>query len=308
MNYTLSQLQIFCVVVEKRSITLASEQLNLTQPAVSIQLKNFQQQFNIPLYEIVNQRLYITEFGMEIYDQVHLILEELEQFNQKLKWPKDKLVGKIKISVVSTGKYIAPYIISNFAQKQPGITWKLDVSNKMQVMEALEQNQVDFTMMSILPNNLNVSYVRLMPNRLFLVGGGRDSVDQTSKKHPPQYLENVPLIFRERGSGTRTMMEDFIQKNQLKVHTPFELTGNEAVKQAVMAGLGYSIMPLIGIKKELERNDLRIVDVEGLPMETSWYIVWLKQKKLSPASMSFLDFISQEFDESKERNLLGLVD
>ena len=290
MNYTLSQLEIFATVIEARSITVASERLSLTQPAVSIQLKNFQKQFDEPLYEIVNQRFQSTEFGMEVYDYAQLILEQVTHFNQRLRWPKDTLVGKIKFSVVSTGKYIAPFLMSRFAQSEPGISWQLDVSNKTQVIHALEQNKVDLTLMSILPNNLEIDYLPLMPNRLFLVGGKHAQTMSESTK-APEFLEQIPIIMREKGSGTRTMMEEFIVKQGLKVNAPFELASNEAVKQAVIAGLGYSIMPLIGIKKELERKDLHIIPIAGLPLETSWYVVWLKQKKLGAASKAFLEFL-----------------
>jgi DNA-binding transcriptional LysR family regulator len=299
MSYTLSQLKIFAAVIEASSITVASEQLSLTQPAVSIQLKNFQKQFDEPLYEIINQRFQATEFGMDVYRHSQLILEEVSFFNQRLRWPKDTLVGKIKFSVVSTGKYIAPFLMSRFAQSEPGISWQLDVSNKTQVITALEQNKVDLTLMSILPNNLEIDYLPLMPNRLFLVAGKNAQIISETIK-TPEFLQEIPLIMREKGSGTRTMMEEFIVKQGLKVHAPFELASNEAVKQAVIAGLGYSIMPLIGIKKELERKDLHIIPMKGLPLETSWYVVWLKQKKLGAASNAFLDFLKLHAHNSED--------
>ena len=314
MNYTLSQLEIFCSVVEMGSVTEAADKLSLTQPAVSIQLKNFQKQFQQPLYEIIQQRFQLTDYGSEIYQNALPILEQVSQFNLKLRWPKDTLIGKIRFSVVSTGKYIAPFLISQFVELEPAVTWQLDVSNKSQVVQALEQQKVDLTLMSILPYHLEIDYIRLMPNQLYLVGKRSlqelqsqvldfESFVTKNATYNPKILEKLPLILRESGSGTRTIMEEFILKHQLRVNAPFELTSNEAVKQAVMAGLGYSIMPLIGIKQELEMGLLQVIPVDGLPLSTFWYVVWLKQKKLNPATTVFLEFLKVNSHNTEEEFL-----
>lgn len=295
MNYTLHQLQIFLKICQNQSITKASVELHLTQPAVSIQLKNFQDHFSIPLTEVVGRKLYITDFGKEIAQASEKILNEVHAINYKTLSYQGELSGRLKISVVSTGKYVAPYFLSDFMKQNPGVDLLMDVTNKTKVIEALEMNEVDFAIVSVLPKKLPVDRVELMQNKLFFVGGTQHSFKKVPSKK--MLFEELPLIYREEGSATRNTMEDFIVKNKFPVRKKIELTSNEAVKQAVISGLGYSIMPLIGIKNELKNGDLQIIPVRGLPISTSWNLIWLKAKKLSPAAKAYLDFIEMEKDD-----------
>jgi DNA-binding transcriptional LysR family regulator len=292
MNYTLNQLRVYLKVVETRSITRAAEELHLTQPAVSIQLKNFQDQFDISLIEVINKRIFITDFGMEIAESAEKIMTEVNAIDYKMHSFQGQLTGKLKISVVSTGKYIAPYFVSDFIKKNPGIELFMDVTNKAQVILSLEKNEVDFSLVSVLPENLNIDKIELMQNKLFLIGQYDESIPQ--KLQDKKIFKNIPLIYRERGSGTRHVMEKFIKKNDLPVIKKMELTSNETVKQAVIAGLGYSIMPLIGLKNELLNNQLQIIPVKGFPIRSTWYLIWLKDKKHTPAGQAFLRFLENE--------------
>lgn len=292
MNYTLNQLRIFLKVVQNRSITKASEELHLTQPAVSIQLKNFQNQFDIPLLEIINKQVFITEFGREIAEAAESILEEIHKIEYKVLSHQGKLAGKLKLSVVSTGKYIIPFFLTDFMKINKGVELLLDVTNKARVIESLENNAVDFSLVSVLPENLALEKVELMQNKLYVVGNRDQSFSES--KYDKTIFESIPLIYREAGSGTRLVMEKYIQKNKLPVRKKMELTSNEAVKQAVIAGLGYSIMPLIGIKNELKNKELQIIPVEGFPIKSTWYLIWLKNKKLSPTARAFYNYVKQE--------------
>lgn len=292
MNYTLNQLQIFLKVVQTKSVTKASEELHLTQPAVSIQLRNFQDQFDIPLTEVVGRKIYITDFGLEIAEAAENIINQVHAINYKTLAYKGQLTGRLKISVVSTGKYVMPYFLTNFMQQHSGIELIIDVTNKIKVVESLENNEVDFALVSILPNTLNIEKLDLLQNKLYLVG----STEKKFKKgtNIKDIFKDLPLIFREKGSGTRQTMESFFERNNIPVVKKMELTSNEAVKQALLAGLGYSIMPLIGIKSELHNNELQIIPVKGLPIKTTWSLIWLKGKKHSPVSVSFLDYLKNE--------------
>lgn len=296
MNYTLHQLKVFMTIAEHRSVTQAAEALHLTQPAVSIQLKNFQAQFDIPLTEVVGRQLYITDFGEEIVEASQNILNEVEVINQKLITFNGQIAGKLKLSVVSTGKYIMPYFLTDFLKDNPGVELKMDVTNKSAVVRSLEKNEVDFSLVSIPPERLALDHITLMQNKLFLVGNAESALS-TSKHHSPKILEEIDLIFREQGSGTRQTVERHINKEGLSVKRKLQLTSNEAVKQAVVAGLGYSIMPLIGIKNELELNDLKIIPVKGFPIQSTWQLVWMKEKKLSPSAKAFLAYV----EDKKER-------
>ncbi|EAY31292.1 LysR family transcriptional regulator [Microscilla marina] len=292
MNYTLNQLQIFLKVSQTQSITKAAEELHLTQPAVSIQLKNFQDQFPIPLSEVVGRQLYITDFGKEVAVTAQKIIDEVQMLNQQTLAYKGKLVGKLKISAVSTGKYIMPYFLADFVSKHQGVELLLDVTNKAKVIESLKNNEVDFSLVSVLPHKLPIEKLELMQNKLYLVGNHQKIFKQ--KMYSQKIFEKLPLIYREQGSGTRYTMERFIEQKNLPVTKKMELTSNEAVKQAVIAGLGYSILPLIGIKNELLNQDLQIIPVKGFPIESIWHLIWLRSKNLTPVAQAYLHYIAQE--------------
>jgi DNA-binding transcriptional LysR family regulator len=294
MNYTLNQLQIFQKIAQTQSITKAAEELHLTQPAVSIQLRNFQAQFDIPLTEMIGRRLYITDFGQEIAQAAENILQQVAAIQFKTRSYRGQLSGRLKISVVSTGKYVMPYFLTAFMRQHIGVELLMDVTNKTKVIESLEKNEVDFSLVSIVPENLAIEQVDLLENKLYLVGN-----EATKLEAPVEVrtlFEELPLIFRESGSGTRQSMEKFIAQHHLIIRKKMELTSNEAVKQAVLAGLGYSIMPLIGIKNELHSGELRIIPVPGLPIQTMWSLIWLKGKGLSPVAEAFLTHLRQEKD------------
>lgn len=292
MNYTFNQLRIFIKIAQTSSITKAAQELHLTQPAVSIQLKNLQKQFEIPLTEVIGKRIYITDFGREIEIAAQNILNEVHAINYKSSSFKDQLTGRLKISVVSTGKYVIPYFLSGFLKQHPAVELEMDVTNKAKVIESLEENVVDFSLVSVIPESLKVEKIELMPNRLFLVGNTEKAL--STKVNKLSLLENIPLIFREPGSATRYAMENFIRKNNLFVNKKIILSSNEAVKQAVIAGLGYSIMPLIGIRNELKLKQLQIIPLKGLPEKTNWNLIWHTNKKLSPVALTLTRYLIEE--------------
>jgi DNA-binding transcriptional LysR family regulator len=295
MNYTLHQLLIFHKIAEYQSITKAAEALHLTQPAVSIQLKNFQDQFPIPLTEVVGRQLYITDFGKEMASTAEKILNEVNAINYKTLAYEGRLSGRLKIAVVSTGKYVMPYFLSEFMHANNGLELSMDVNNRTKVIESLENNEVDFALVSVLPSKLNVDKIPLMENKLFYIA--RSKFEFKKNLARKNLFEKYPLIYREQGSATRKVMETFITENKFSVQKKMALTSNEAVKQAVLSGLGFSIMPLIGIRNELKNKDLQIVPVKGLPIVTEWNLIWLKAKNLSPAAMAYLKFLENKKDE-----------
>lgn len=292
MNYTLNQLQIFAKIAELQSVTKASEELHLTQPAVSIQLKNFQNQFDIPLTEVVGRKLYVTDFGREIAEAAERILEHVYSINHKTLAYKGQMAGRLKISVVSTGKYVMPYFLTGFIKQHPGVELHMDVTNKTEVIKSMENNEVDFSLVSIIPEKFPVEKVDLLGNKLYLIGNKETVHSKVSNLK--KLFDELPLIYREQGSGTRQAMEQFIANYNVTAQKKMELTSNEAVKQAVIAGLGYSIMPIIGIKSHLDSGLMKIIEVKGLPIETTWQLIWLKSKKLSPVALAYLDYVKEQ--------------
>jgi DNA-binding transcriptional LysR family regulator len=208
---------------------------------------------------------------------------------------KGQLTGRLKISVVSTGKYVMPFFLADFMQANPGVDLLMDVTNKETVVKSLANNEVDFALVSILPKNMPVEQLQLLQNKLYLVGKQNPLQGKNSKA--PDFFSRFPLIYRENGSGTRQVMEGFIAGNHIPVLKKMELTTNEAVKQAVLAGLGYSVMPLIGLKNELINRELHIIPFKGLPITTTWSLVWLKGKKHTQVSQAFLAYLKKHKTE-----------
>ncbi|MEY2764755.1 MAG: HTH-type transcriptional activator CmpR [Bacteroidota bacterium] len=289
MNFTLQQLIIFHNLVETKSVTITAERLHLTQPAVSIQLKNFQKTFDQQLFETIGKKIYITPFGKEIDEKIQDLILNADNINQLTKTQSGQLQGPLKIAVVSTGKYVMPYFLSDFLSKHPMVELKMDVSNKQQVIQSLKNNEVDFALVSIVPNELNLNKIDLIDNKLYMIGQTKIK----HKKNPKNISACSPLIYREVGSGTRQTMEKFIERKKIQPIKPLELTSNEAVKQAILSGMGYSIMPIIGIKNELNNHQLEIIPIPGLPIRTVWRLVWLSEKKLSFLAEQYLNHVKK---------------
>lgn len=300
MNYTLSQLEIFLKICQNQSITKAAEELHLTQPAVSIQLKNLQNQFDIPLTEVIGRKLYVTDFGKEVALMAENIIFQAHEIAHKSKAFKGELIGKLKISVVSTGKYVIPYFLTGFLKKHPGVALKLDVTNKAQVLENIAQNEVDFSLVSVLPSDMNIDNLELLQNKLYLITGKESNYPKSN--YDVSIFDELPIIYREKGSGTRYTMERYFESKGIKLQKQMELTSNEAVKQAIIAGLGSSVMPLIGLKNEIQNGELKIIPVKGLPIKSSWQLIWQKNKGFSPVALAFLQYLKTEKDQIIEND------
>lgn len=294
MNYTLHQLRVFIEVTRQESITKAAEEMYMTQPALSIQLKNFQDQFEFPLTEVIGRKLYITDFGRTIAELADNVLKEADAIKYKTKEYKGLLTGKLRISSASTGKYVIPYFLSGFLKQHSGIDLVLDVTNKINVINSLKKNEIDFALVSVVPDEVSVLEEPLIENRMFLAGNSSS------------YNKDTPLIFREKGSATRMAMDRHLSLGARRKR--IELTSNEAVKQAVIAGLGYSLIPLIGIKNEILNKELHIISLKTLPVVTFWRLIWRKDKKLSPVAQEYHKFVQDRKEEIIEKNFRWYLD
>jgi DNA-binding transcriptional LysR family regulator len=288
MNFTLHQLQIFLAVARHQSVTRAAEEMYMTQPALSIQLKNFQNHFEVPLIERVGKRIYLTDFGKSMAEIAENVLKEADALRYKTKEYQGFLAGKLTIASASTGKYVIPYFLSEFMHQYPGIDLSLDVSNKTFVMKNLMNNEIDFAVVSVVPEKLAVEEEILLENRLYMVG------------NTPELDKKTPLIYREGGSATRDAMERYFGNPTRR--KSIELTSNEAVKQAVVAGLGYSVISLIGIRNELAADQLFVIPSKGLPITTYWRLIWLRDKKLSPIAANYLEYIREKKQQIIEQH------
>lgn len=283
MNHTFRQLEVYHAVGSLLSFTKAAAKLYLTQPAVSIQFKTFAQQFDFPLIEYRSKQLVLTELGTEVFQRVTQILDYTAALNTLNTSLKDKLTGTLTLSVVSTGKYIMPYLVKTFIDAHPDVDLVMDVDNRLKVIESLEKNSVDFSLVSILPKNLPVETLELIGNELYLMGS-----PMQKKLWEQQNMGQMTYLFRERGSSTRSHMEKFLSMIRVKPNKKVELTSNETIKQSVIAGLGISVMPVIGIKRELNEGTVVIIPHPKLPIKTNWNLIWRQQKELSPVASAFL--------------------
>jgi len=293
MNYTIHQLRVFITVCDTKSVTKAAQVLHLTQPAVSMQLKKLQDQFEIPLTEVIGRKLYITPFGEEIAKIIRSILEKMNQIKEQVELSKGLLSGKIRIASVSTGKYLIPYFLKAFMKLHPQIEIIIDVTNKNKVVEDLRNNDTDYALVSVIPTDMDLIRIQLLQNHLYLVGS--KEVCYATSQHTGSFaakMQSLKFIFREPGSATRRAMEHFLETENMQVQNKIELKSNEAVKQAVVAGLGVSVMPLIGLKNEMQLDQIRIIEHEHLPIESNWNLVYLKGKEMTPAMNAFIGHLS----------------
>jgi DNA-binding transcriptional LysR family regulator len=298
MDFSLRQLQLFCSVVEHASITKASIELDLTQPAISIQLKKLQANFELPMIEILGKKVVITDFGRSFYAQAKDILSKVEDFKYGIESLNGILSGKLKISTVSTGKYIMPFYLKNFLDKNKQVDLKLDVSNRKQVIADIMNHEIDFALVSVLPNEEQFHELILMKNPLYLIGPKSKLIKNFDSKSSKEY----PLIYREEGSGTRLVMQRHFESINYSPKIKMELTSNEAVKQAVIAGLGYSMLSLLSIKNELIQKELEIVPDVQMRVRSTWRLIWLKNKQLSPVASAFLQHVLEQKDNIYREN------
>lgn len=305
MSYTLHQLRIFETVASEGSVTGAAKKLHMTQPAVSIQLKQLQDHFGIPLTEIIGRKLYLTDAGKELYSRIRTINAELTIMETRLDEIRGAIRGKLHFSVVSTGKYFMPSILGRYKTLYPGIELQMEVSNRFTTFQHLKDNDTDFAVVSIPPKDLPVESLPIMSNPL-VMAAPPGFVNETSGPIPFRSLQDQPFLIREKGSGTRLILLDLIQKNRIEPNIAFELATSEAIKQAVMAGLGISLLSKFSIKSELQSGEIQVLNVENFPLVNTWQVIWRKGRNFSPAARTFLEFLESEKTHF-EKNLFGWV-
>jgi len=288
MHYTIHQLQLLLKVAEMGSVTKAAEAMHITQPAASAQLKKLQEQFKLPLMEQLGKKMHFTDFGREILVLADDLANKMNEINYKTNSYAGGLTGRLKLATVSTGKYVLPYFLTDFLSQHANVELSMDVTNKAGVISDIETNLADIALVSLLPDKIGVNQLPILENSLYFVGNTKRKFDKA--EYDSSLFKELTLIYREKGSATRLVMEQFIEKKKITVSKQLELTSNEAVKQALLAGLGYSIMPLIGIRNELQNKQLQIIPITGLPVKSEWRLIWLKQKKLSPVAEAFIEF------------------
>jgi DNA-binding transcriptional LysR family regulator len=290
IHATLHQLKVFEATARHGSFTRAAEELFLTQPTVSMQVKQLTKAIGLPLFEQVGKRLYLTDAGRELYTTCQEIFQRLDQLEMTVADLKGMKQGKLRIAVITTTKYFMPRLLGPFCQKYPGIDVSLTVTNHEQVIERLANNQDDLYVMSQLPDHLDIKSRAFLENPLVVIAPHNHPL-AGMKQIPLKQLTEESFIMREPGSGTRVAFQKLLDAQKLSVKVRLELGSNEAIKQAVAGGLGLSVLSRHTLLPEAANSELTILDVEGFPISRQWYVVYLAGKQLSVVANTFLEYL-----------------
>lgn len=290
---TLRQLQVFESVARHLSHSRAAKELYLTQPAVSMQLKQLEQTIGLPLFEQVGKQLHLTDAGRELLRYSRGILQQVQEMDTVFAEMKGLEHGQLNIAVVSTANYFMPQLLARFIQLHPKINVSLSVANRDTVIRQLDENIADLAIMGQPPEGADMVSQVFMPNPLVVIAAP-DHPLAKQKRIQPRRLAGETFLFREVGSGTRGVAERFFSSHRLPLPVHMEMDTNEAIKQSVNAGIGIGIISRHGIELELETGRLCILDVVGFPIVRNWHIVQRKNKRLSTAAQAFQRFLLEE--------------
>lgn len=293
MHLTFRQLKVFDAVARHLSYTRAAEELFLTQPAVSMQIKQMEEQVGVPLFEQVGKRIFLTDAGQEVHRYSRGIADQLEELETALANLKGLRAGKLKIAIVSTAKYVVPNLLGVFCRRYPGVTVSLDVSNRENLLYQLTENVIDLAVMGQPPTELGFEASAFMENPLVVVAPP-DHALAGRKKIPLEVLQDQVFLVREKGSGTRMAMERFFSERGIALKTGMEVSSNEAIKQSVQAGLGLGVVSVHTLELELALGRLAILDVNSFPIRRHWYIVHRAGKRFSKVAQVFKELVLQE--------------
>lgn len=290
MHLTLQQLKLFESVFRNNSYTRAAEELHLTQPAVSIQIKRLENQIGLPLFEHVGKKIFPSMAGKAVYDASLDILNRVSNLNNSISELKGVVKGPLQMSVVSTAKYFMPHLLGKFLKDYPEVEPRLKFTNRARVVERLMHNRDDFVVMGQAPSDEKLESYPFLENILVPVAPP-DHPLASKKKITLNKLVKERFLERESGSGTRLVFDKLLERNGFHIEPYMELGSSEAIKQGVMAGLGLAVLSLHSLCLERDAGKLVILDADGFPLKRRWYAVHLKGKKLSLTAKTFLDYI-----------------
>src|SRR3990167_10608507 len=295
LHLTLRQLQVFEKVASHLNYSRAAEELSLSQPAVSMQVKQLEENIGLPLFEQMGKRIFLTEAGRELFHYSRNIAQQLTEMEAVFDEMKGLEQGKLTLSVVNTANYFTPQLLAKFCRLHPSINVILQVANRDAVLKQLAENSTDLAIMGQPPDGLDISAESFLDNPLVVIA---------APDHPLARLKRVKLaqlaqetfLSREKGSGTRSAMERVFAEHQIQQRISMEMETNEAIKQAVQAGMGLGILSLHSIELELETKRLAIVNVENFPLMRHWFVAHRSNKRLSSAALAFKAFLLTNAD------------
>ncbi len=290
---SLRQLQVFESVARHLSHSRAAQELYLSQPAVSMQIKQVEQVVGLPLFEQTGKKLHLTAAGAELLRYSRAMLQLMSEMESAFDEMKGLERGHLNIAVVSTANYFMPQLLAGFIQSHPKIQVSLSVANRDSVIKQLSDNVADLAIMGQPPQGVEMRAEAFLENPLVVIASPAHPLAK-AKKIPPRRLANETFLLRELGSGTRGVVERFFASHKLPLPTHMEMDTNEAIKQSVQAGMGIGIISHHGIELELETGRLCILDVVGFPIVRHWYFVQRKDKRPSVAAQEFERYLLNE--------------
>ncbi|MHB0982898.1 MAG: LysR family transcriptional regulator [Thiobacillus sp.] len=287
---TLRQFRVFDAVARHLSFSRAAEELHLSQPAVSMQVRGIEAILGMRLTEQLGKKIFLTEAGREVLHASQAITARLNDLQANLAQLRSIDSGQLNLAATSTVNVVATDILARFRGRHPGVSVHLDVSNRAAVLDQLVGNRIDLAIMGQVPDGLGLDAIRFMDNPLVVIAPpdhplvGQKNISMAS-------LATESFLVREAGSGTRGAMERFFAARGLEIRSSMEMSSNEAIKQAVQAGLGLGILSLQTLEMELALRRLAVLEVEGFPIMRHWYVVHRADKRLSPVAQAFKEFV-----------------
>jgi len=289
---TFRQLQVFKAVYDLKSYSRAGELLGLSQPAVSSQIRHLEQALGIPLFEYVGRRLYCTAAGEEMAACVGSIFAELERVQNRLAALEGQVAGSLRLVAVSTAQYVVPYLLRAFLQLNPQVSVSVDVVNRATALQRLNDNAGDLVIMGMVPTDRPLASLPFLDNELVPVVPDGHPLLARQPVSPQEFLDSE-LLLREPGSGSRLALEQHCQQQRLRLRPGLEFGSNDALRHALLAGLGVAVLPRLGILSELTLKRLHVIEVPGFPLRRTWCVVYPRGRYPTPAMRAFIDYIQQ---------------
>ncbi|MBW4620279.1 MAG: LysR family transcriptional regulator [Cyanosarcina radialis HA8281-LM2] len=298
-NATLHQLRVFEVVARHCSFTRAAEELFLTQPTVSMQIKQLNQAVGLPLFEQIGKRLYLTDAGQKLYVTCKDIFEQMAQFEMAIADLKGMKQGQLRLAAITTTKYFLPRLLGPFCERYPGVDVSLNFSNHERVLQSLNDNAYDLYIVSQLPETTDVVSYPVLENPLVVLAPQNHPLTQ-EQNITLERIAQEPFIMRESGSGTRKVVQQLFEQHDLPLKVRLELSSNEAIKQAIVGGLGISVLSIHTLALEGTHGPLAVLDVSGFPIDRHWYAIYPAGKQMSIIAQTFVNYLQEEGKQMTE--------
>ncbi|SPB14904.1 LysR family transcriptional regulator [Caballeronia novacaledonica] len=292
-NATLRQLKIFETVARRLSFSRAAEELYLTQPAVSTQVKQLEEHAGLPLFEQLGKKIYLTPAGNEMLHYSRAILEQFREADDAMARLKGISGGTLNVAVISAGDYFFPRLLAAFTQRNTDVRLNLAVHNREELLHQLSDNLTDLAVMVRPPRDMDTINVSFAPHPYVIVAPP-DHPLVGRRNLPLEALADEPFIVRERGSDTWNSMEEGFAGRLSNLNVAMEITSTETIKQAVIAGMGLSFLSAHTISMELQVGKLAVLDIEGFPVMLNWFVVHRNNKRLPPVALAFKEFLVEE--------------